>query len=424
MPFLRAGQDPETVPLGPVVRFARRTGMWSDSPIYPCEILEIEGPAPPLATLQAHVAERLDRVPALSYELDDQRKCWAPVPGFDVRPHIGEQRLAPGADALAAALDLPRLPTDRPLWDLTMLHGHDPGTYALCYRAHMMFQDGPSVISTLEALFGRRRLAHPATVSPRPAAEPVRPVLTARAWADLWGCLRRATPWSRGLPSPTGRCAVHSTTLDVPQLLAVAKAHRATLHQVGLASFTGAFRAWAPLGWHKPTAGGGLTLGMTMSLWSPGRSTGLGSQVGVLPVTLACGRSSPLEHLREAMDQTSEERIRIHRARARILLRCAPMALAVLLERFTHQRSAAACVTTFRIAPGLSFGGARVRAVVVVPPRFSTFQRLMISTTQYERTVTAVLVADTSLTASPRTGLPRLETLWHEALTTLHALHT
>jgi hypothetical protein len=178
-------------------------------------LMWLESPIPALAQLRQQVSESLERAPVLGYRLNERRRRWEPVVGFDPSRHVQERVLKPGTDVLAAADAVMRRPFSRgqPLWGLTLLHGHG-GSAVLCYRVHHMFQDGVAVASVLEALFGARRLAPP---SVRPArTERVRTAERGRHRnpVDLALPLRRRVTWSPLTRPLTGHRILYVVELD------------------------------------------------------------------------------------------------------------------------------------------------------------------------------------------------------------------
>ncbi|MFC0042226.1 wax ester/triacylglycerol synthase domain-containing protein [Actinomadura rayongensis] len=415
MPFLRPAPPPGTVPFTAIDRVAGDVAARARATPAACVILTVDGPAPALSDLCAHIADRIDHAPVLRYRPDVQRRRWVRTEPFDVGPQLRERELKPGADVQAAALDLPPFRAGRPLWDLTLLHGHAPGEYALCYRSHTMFQDGTAVVGTVEALFGRRRLPEPPPNPGRtgPRAVPLPPL---RRPAH-----RRRTPWSLPARTPTGRFAMHAIELDTGRLLTVARAARTTVNQVCLASLTGALRAWTPP--DRADHRAALPVQVPLNLWPPERSGALGHHLGLLRVDLPCGAPSPREHLRQVVDQTSERRTALHRALARAL---APSMPYTLLRTVVAQCERAGVVgqfvTTLRVASGLTVDGAPVRAVAIAPAPVPLV-RLAVAIVFYGPRVTAVASVDTALAGSAG-GPERLGVLWHAALAELCALHS
>lgn len=114
---------------------------------------------PPLADLRAHVTANLARLPRLTHYLKGPglRARWARDPDLDLEHRVRERRIEPGDENLDIArqeLLTHPLPDDGPLWDLWLLHGHAPGRFTLCYRAHHTSHDGSGVLNTLYELFG------------------------------------------------------------------------------------------------------------------------------------------------------------------------------------------------------------------------------------------------------------------------------
>ncbi|MFB4306101.1 wax ester/triacylglycerol synthase domain-containing protein [Actinomadura sp. GTD37] len=437
---------PGTVPLTAVDKVLKFVDEHEDTSLATGGILVVNGAAPDLAALRDHVGSRLDQAPVLAFGLDRATVCWKRQgPGFDVRQHVGERVLEPGDDPMAAVLDLPDLSHGRPLWDLTVLHGYAPGEYMVCYRTHHMFQDGSSLFATLEALFGRRRLPLPSVPVPRGGAPVPRGGAPARGRArrtdaresaartsrlvksiltDPGIPLRRRVPWLPNQQPVSGDCVFRVVDLDIKQLQEVARAAQATVNQVCLATITGAFRMWTPREWQEPHRRRDLTIWVPVNLRPADRAGALSNSVGVLPVTLACGRSSPREHLRQVMEQTSEQRIRTHRDRGRLLAGTPFPVARRLIYRFLDPGLVSACVSTLRVAPRLSVLGDPVRTVLAVPA-MTPIQRLIVAIVQYETSVTVCILAEKSLTADSSPTTPdHLGKLCGEALAALHRAYT
>ncbi|WP_030888580.1 wax ester/triacylglycerol synthase domain-containing protein [Streptomyces sp. NRRL S-1868] len=124
--------------------------------------LEMDGPAPALDAVRAHVRERLALLPPFYGELD--------VPG-----QVRELTVPPGPDSRRRAYDaLPNLtvPGTQP-WGLWLVHGHRDDGYLLFHRVHHGVHDGVGLALLLRVLFAltpqaAARAAH--TERPAPAA--------------------------------------------------------------------------------------------------------------------------------------------------------------------------------------------------------------------------------------------------------------
>jgi WS/DGAT/MGAT family acyltransferase len=100
--------------------------------------------------------------------------AWEDDPDFDVRNHVDEMTLpAPGDDVVLSEvggrLFSELIDRSRPLWKLTVLHGHESGNTIVFLKLHHAMVDGVSSIELIEVL-------HSATAGRPPAAgEPVSP---------------------------------------------------------------------------------------------------------------------------------------------------------------------------------------------------------------------------------------------------------
>ncbi|MDL4816947.1 WS/DGAT domain-containing protein [Actinomadura opuntiae] len=385
-----------------------------------CALLRVAGPAPTPEVLRAFVTERAERAPVLAYRADWRRSSWVPASGFVVGDHLRWQALEPEGNPQAAALSVldGPLPPDRPLWDLTVLHGYDPGEYTLCWRADHRFQDGMSQAAVLEALFGDRRLAAPTRSGARPPGGARRSASSATGLFGVGGRVDLAVPWRRTARwSPnerplTGRRVLHSVTFDPTALRETVDATGASLNQVCLAALAGALRAWTPRDFAAATAttgaandddrpvghrDTGLAVLLPLNLRPPDRAGALGNQAAVLRVVLPCALADPLQRLRHVTVQTSTSRMRRHRARNRLLAEWVPYRLArLLLARYCDRRYLAMGVTTVPVQPGLAVLGAPVRQVTAVAP-LPPGHRVVITLTQYGTSVTASLLADAGI---------------------------
>ena len=124
------------------------------------------------------------------------RPFWVDDPSFDLDRHLDERFLpAPeqGAlDDLYGELATRLLPRDRPLWDLTLVHGLPGGRQAAVVRVHHAVTDGTGVVGAFTAATGAARGA-PVPECRAPVAAPVdRRAMLAEAVAGFG-------PWIVGL---------------------------------------------------------------------------------------------------------------------------------------------------------------------------------------------------------------------------------
>jgi WS/DGAT/MGAT family acyltransferase len=113
---------------------------------------------------------------------------------LDVRRHLDErQAVAPGGwrqfDAVLADLAERRLPLDRPLWHVTLLHGLEHGRQALICQVHHAITDGSAAAAAFEGL-----------TTAEPGGEPDMPTIPP--------------------PPPTERSLLRTATRQVPRWMA------------------------------------------------------------------------------------------------------------------------------------------------------------------------------------------------------------
>lgn len=408
-----------TVPLSAVDQVCIELGEsdLSSSHMHLGGVMVVPGVPPPVSELGRLVAERVDRAPGLRYRLSRSRKMWEPDPDFDVRAHVEERLLAPGADVRAEALkviDKP-LPSQHPWWRLVLLNGHDvdetgtPRSFALCYYAHHAFQDGIGVATAVEALFGTR------TLPPLASADRGTPRRRLRwpAPTDLSIPLRRATGWIPADYAISGQRRMVTVDLDQEQLRETARAAGASRNTICLAALAGALRDWAPELWAASRRRrGGLRIGVPVALQPQGGY--LGNQAAVLTMSLPCHRASAEQRLRDVQAQTQLSRLLRHRELYRALVPRAPRSLiAALYRRMLNPRYMPLIVTTVPLRP-LAVGGTTATSAFSlpsVPPRYPAF----IAIVQYRGRIVPSVLADTNIDR-----IDELVSLWHESLAHLH----
>ncbi len=150
-----------------------------------------------LEEVRAAVAPRLGLV-----RRSTQRPVWAPGfggrgfwvddPDFDVDRHLGERALDGPLDDLYGELATRLLPRDRPLWDLTLVHGLPGGRQAAVVRVHHAVTDGTGAVGAFTAATAARR-GDPVPTCPPPPGEAV------ERGAIAAGAVAGTVPWVRGL---------------------------------------------------------------------------------------------------------------------------------------------------------------------------------------------------------------------------------
>lgn len=128
------------------------------------------GPIRP-AELRRRLSSRLRDLPLLRARLDTapfglRRPAWVPDVAFDVRRHVEQWTLAPGAGwaellALAADMHGRLLPRDRPLWRVALIDGLPGGRQAMLTTTHHAITDGIAGVELTRAIFD-----HPAHTAP------------------------------------------------------------------------------------------------------------------------------------------------------------------------------------------------------------------------------------------------------------------
>ena len=162
------------------------------------------------------------------------RPFWVDDPSFDLDRHLDERTLpAPdggGLDDLYGELATRHLPRDRPLWDLTLVHGLPGGRQAAVVRVHHAVTDGTGVVGAFTAATGEERGA-PVPACPPPVAEAVdrraalaEAVAGIRPWVGSLGPLvvdgvrnrRRSRRFRADAPDLPGALTAPRTVLNVP----------------------------------------------------------------------------------------------------------------------------------------------------------------------------------------------------------------
>jgi WS/DGAT/MGAT family acyltransferase len=122
----------------------------------------LEGPAPSIDELRAHVLHRLERVPryrttVVEPPLGIGLPHWAVDPRFNIDYHVRHVALPrPGDErelrTAAARLFSQRLDRTRPLWELWVIEGLQEGRFAVVTKSHQALVDGIVAVDLLTAL--------------------------------------------------------------------------------------------------------------------------------------------------------------------------------------------------------------------------------------------------------------------------------
>ncbi len=213
-------------------------------------ILHLEGTTPALSELRAYVGSHLEGEPRLTHYLHGPglQARWHHDPAPDLHHRVREQRLPSGDQHLETALTglvAHPLPDTGPLWDIWLLAGYAPGSYAICLRAHHSTQDGMGLIGTLTALFGT---APAPTTHPAPRAGAgaylgtVRGMLSASATNNVWN--------DTVLPL-TGHRDISWAHVPTQRLRQAATARGGDTNDGFLAALSGALRTWTAQSWPR-----------------------------------------------------------------------------------------------------------------------------------------------------------------------------
>lgn len=266
---------------------------------------------------------------------------WVDDPFFDVRNHVRESPVhAPGGPtellAVVESLRRRRLETSRPLWEVWLLPGLADGRVGLFVRLHHVVADGIAGLTTLGALFepgtedgGQARpwVPRPWPTSRQLLLDNLRRRMEAFAHAASSAVqlrrsvrsLRAAWPATRellgGAPGP-------STSLDgvigqdrvlavarsrLVDVLAVARAHDATVNDVLLTMIAGGIRSLL-LSRGEDVEGLELPVYVPMSLRRKGEDGSAGNDISQIIVRLPIGLPDPRRRLRDIAAAMTERK--------------------------------------------------------------------------------------------------------------------
>lgn len=376
-------------------------------------VLHLDGTAPPLAVLRAHVSGHLDRLPRLTHYLKGPglKARWAHDPAPDLDRRIREHRTPPGQAALDAALkDLPGrpLPDDGPPWDLWLLHGHAPGRFTLCFRAHHTTHDGTGVLNVLHRLFGTTPPA-----GPTPPAPVHRTPLRAytRTLTAMLGSLTRNHLWNDPAHPLHGDRAGAWAHVPTEILRATGAARGGSSNDALLAALAGALRTWSRAHWPRST-GRPVPAVMMVDLSRPDEHSRPGNTFTFSPVALPAHLPTPAARLDAVIAATRGPKDRARRAAMRTITDLTPArAFHTMATRLTTPSRAIVDTSHVTLHQPLHLHGAPVTHA----QWFTWLPRhhpVSLAACTYNGTTSVYFVTDQALP-----GLHDLPTLWKQAAT-------
>jgi hypothetical protein len=123
-----------------------------------CKVIVLDGPAPRIDDLRAHVAARLDDAPPLRWRLGGEpgAPAWVPADDFDIERRIAAADVDGPLDSAGLAREVARLfeqrlDRDRPLWKIDVIPLEGEGA-ALVWRIHHALADGTAAMRFARAV--------------------------------------------------------------------------------------------------------------------------------------------------------------------------------------------------------------------------------------------------------------------------------
>jgi diacylglycerol O-acyltransferase len=264
---------------------------------------------------------------------------WEDAPEFDISDHVHEARLKRGTLAelqeLAGRIFSEIMDRNKPLWDLTLVHGLKGGRSAFISRVHHCLVDGVSGVGIINVMLAPDatpqapsavRKFHPRPL-PGPAAvltdallssysEMLDRILSAQTAAlnlaqavvqeDAIRGLSRLAGMGPELLSPVdllpfnkpcaGPRKVAWTEIPISEVKAIREACGGTLNDVVLTIVTTAVRRYTELNGQR-VDGRALRLMVPVNLRRDAKDNGLGNRVSMLPVTIPLDIRDPVKLL-------------------------------------------------------------------------------------------------------------------------------
>jgi hypothetical protein len=374
-------------------------------------VLHLEGIAPTVAELRDYLASHLNRLPFLTHYLRGPglKARWTHDAAPDLASRIHERRLDPGQDHLDAALQDLRthpLPDQGPPWDLWLLHGHAPGRYTLCYRAHHSSHDGGGLRNILYTLFST------ATDAPTFAEGPTPTAGLSAYKRTLRGMLHSAAAnniWNNPEHPLTGTRVSTWAQLPTDRLRAAATPRGGGSNDAILAALAGALRTWCAEHWPRG-AGRPLPAVMMVDLRRAEEHDRPGNLFTFAPAPLPCHEPTPAGRLDEVIAATREAKNPAQRKAMRVLMDITPArAFHALATRLTTP--ARAIIDTSHLAIHQPLHYQEDRVTHVQPFTWLPHNHpASIAACSYNGTTSVYFVTDAALP-----GLHQLPALWLEA---------
>lgn len=269
---------------------------------------------PDVAAIRSGIAALVPSVPRLAQRVvrDVGGYAWADVP-LDLERHV---RLVdavdglPGFERMCARLMVTPLPLDRPLWELLLVPGIEPGRAGLVMRIQHAMADGMAAVRLVEVLLNATGAASDAATTSGASAAPEHPTTAqatlrtrlrtlASGWERTTAVFHRAVPRTilLGPIGPRRGVAFVDTPLDA--LAAGADTAGATVNDALLSAVVAA--AEAALHDRGEPVPAILPVSVPVALPGRGRS---GNSVGVMLVPLPTGEPDPATRLRRIAELT------------------------------------------------------------------------------------------------------------------------
>lgn len=141
-----------------------------EQPMHVAECMVYDGHIP-AADMVRMISERMHLLPRYRQKVVPApfgvaHPTWEDDPNFDVARHVDEAALPPPGDdrvlsRVCGELFCRLLDRDRPLWHLTVLHGHADGGTVIFLKLHHSMVDGVSSVELIEVLHSTERGASP-----------------------------------------------------------------------------------------------------------------------------------------------------------------------------------------------------------------------------------------------------------------------
>ncbi|MEX2246070.1 MAG: wax ester/triacylglycerol synthase family O-acyltransferase [Dehalococcoidia bacterium] len=262
----------------------------------------------PFADLHACMDARMHLIPRYRQRpiippLFAGHPTWEDDPNFSLDRHLHEVELpAPGTHEqlieLSSELFAKMLPRDRPLWDITVIHGLEGGRTAYLNRVHHCLVDGVSGIELLLAIMDLTPDPDPPVAGPE--WQPKTPPNAIESWAEAmfeqWNQNFRAfTEWQENLLDPRAQ---------MRQMTEMTRAFEVALPLL--------FRQPQRMIWNKPVSGNRLAAWTHVSFQEVRRIRGaLGGTVNDVVLTLLGGALGHYLRSRDVNTQGMSVRVQI-----------------------------------------------------------------------------------------------------------------